>query len=102
MRPTPALCGCVCIVLAAVHKTHACECAARQASTLTALRCGAVHVGRRGCHGRPCFRVRSVSGIDTDVVVMLATGQWEARETMELLKKLPVDLMCEIYGAALD
>jgi hypothetical protein len=48
------------------------------------------------------FRVGSSSGIDADGVVMLGAGQREARETMELLKALPVDLMCELYGAALD
>ena len=40
-----------------------------------------------------CLRVCSASGIDADGVVMLGAGQREARETMELLKALPVDLL---------
>jgi hypothetical protein len=46
--------------------------------------------------------VCSASGIDTDGVVVLGAGQREARETMELLKALRVDLECELFLAALD
>ena len=49
-----------------------------------------------------CLRVCSASGIDADGVVMLGAGQREARETMELLKTLPVDVYHELLQAVLD